>query len=123
MCQWASHKGATVLGTVGSDEKAEYAAAHGCAHPIVYPRDDFADKVRDITDGKGVNVVYDAIGKDTIEKGLTCLAERGRMVSYGVASGPIGPLDLRALRPLSGSVASGGPYLRQFRPVPSGTAT
>lgn len=108
LCQWASHKGATVLGTVGSDEKAEYAAAHGCTHPIVYTRDDFADKVREITDGKGVNVVYDAIGKDTFEKGLTCLAERGRMVSYGVASGPIGPVDLRVLRPLSGSVACGG---------------
>ena len=108
LCQWASHKGATVLGTVGSDEKAEYAAAHGCAHPIVYTRDDFADKVREITDGKGVDVVYDAIGKDTFEKGLTCLAERGRMVSYGVASGPIGPVDLRVLRPLSGSVACGG---------------
>lgn len=108
LCQWAAHKGATVIGTVGNDEKAEYAAEHGCAHPIVYTRDDFADRVRDITNGRGVEVVYDAIGKDTFEKGLTCLAERGRMVSYGVASGPIGPVDLRVLRPLSGSVVCGG---------------
>ena len=108
LCQWAKHKGATVLGTVGNDEKAEYAAAHGCDHPIVYTRDDFAEKTRDLTDGAGVDVVYDAIGRDTFEKGLTCLAERGRMVSYGQASGPIGPVDLRALRPLSASVACGG---------------
>ena len=88
LCQWAKHKGATVLGTVGNEEKAAYAAAHGCDHPIVYTQQDFADSVRDITGGKGVDVVYDAIGKDTFEKGLGCLAERGRMVSYGVASGP-----------------------------------
>jgi NADPH2:quinone reductase len=108
LCQWAKHKGATVLGTVGNDEKAAYAAEHGCDHPIVYTRDDFAEKVRAFTDGKGVDVVYDAIGKDTFEKGLGCLAERGRMVSYGVASGPFGPVDLRVLRPLSGSIACGG---------------
>lgn len=108
LCQWAKHIGATVLGTVGSDEKAEYAAAHGCDHPIVYTRDDFADKVKEFTDGRGADVVYDAIGKDTFEKGLGCIAERGRMVSYGVASGPIAPVDLRSLRPLSGSVACGG---------------
>ena len=108
LCQWAKHKGATVIGTVGNDEKATYAAAHGCDHPIVYTRDDFAEGVREITGGKGVDVVYDAIGKDTFEKGLGCIAERGRMVSYGVASGPIAPVDLRVLRPLSGSVACGG---------------
>ena len=108
LCQWAKHKGATVIGTVGNDEKAAYAAAHGCDHPIVYTRDDFAEGVREITGGKGVDVVYDAIGKDTFEKGLGCIAERGRMVSYGVASGPIAPVDLRVLRPLSGSVACGG---------------
>ena len=108
LCQWAKHKGATVLGTVGSDEKADYAAAYGCDHPIVYTRDDFAESVKEITAGRGVDVVYDAIGKDTFEKGLGCVAERGRMVSYGVASGPIGPVDLRVLRPQSGSIACGG---------------
>ena len=108
LCQWAKHQGATVIGTVGNDEQAAYAAAHGCDHPIVYTRDDFAEGVREITGGKGVDVVYDAIGKDTFEKGLGCIAERGRMVSYGVASGPIAPVDLRVLRPLSGSVACGG---------------
>lgn len=108
LCQWAKHIGATVLGTVGNDEKADYAVAHGCDHPIVYTRDDFAEKVMEITDGKGVDVVYDAIGKDTFEKGLGCVAERGRMVSYGVASGPIAPVDLRVLRPQSGSIACGG---------------
>ena len=108
LCQWAKHIGATVIGTVGNDEKADYAAAHGCDHPIVYTRDDFVEKVREITDGRGVDVVYDAIGKDTFEKGLGCIAERGRMVSYGVASGPIAPVDLRVLRPLSGSIACGG---------------
>lgn len=108
LCQWAQHIGATVLGTVGNDEKADYAVAHGCDHPIVYTRDDFAEKVKEITDGRGVDVVYDAIGKDTFEKGLGCVAERGRMVSYGVASGPIAPVDLRILRPQSGSIACGG---------------
>ena len=108
LCQWAKHIGATVLGTVGSDEKAAYAAAHGCDHPIVYSREDFVARVRDITGGRGVDVVYDAIGKDTFLKGLTCLAERGRMVSYGVASGPIEPVNLGVLRPLSASIACGG---------------
>ena len=108
LCQWAKHKGATVIGTVGNDKKAAFAAAHGCDHTIVYTRDDFAESVREITEGKGVDVVYDAIGKDTFEKGLGCIAERGRMVSYGVASGPIAPVDLRVLRPVSGSVACGG---------------
>lgn len=108
LCQWAKHIGATVLGTVGNDDKAAYAAAHGCDHPIVYTRDDFAGAVRKLTDGRGVDVVYDAIGKDTFEKGLTCLAERGRMVTYGQASGPIAPISLASLRPLSASIASGG---------------
>ena len=108
LCQWAKHKGATVLGTVGNDQKAAYAATHGCDYPIVYTRDDFAESVREITGGSGVDVVYDAIGKDTFEKGLGCVAERGRMVSYGVASGPIGRVDLRVLRPRSGSIACGG---------------
>ena len=108
LCQWASYKGATVIGTVGNDEKAEYALAHGCAHPIVYTRENFVEQVSKITDGQGVDVVYDAVGKDTFEKGLACISERGRMVSYGVASGPIEPVDLRVLRSRSASIACGG---------------
>ncbi|MEX2455085.1 MAG: quinone oxidoreductase [Rhodospirillaceae bacterium] len=108
LCQWAKHIGATVIGTVGSDEKGEYARAHGCDYPVNYMRDDFAAKVKEITGGRGVDVVYDAIGRTTFAKGLDCLAERGRMVSYGVASGPIEPVDLGVLRSRSASVAAGG---------------
>lgn len=112
LCQWAKHIGATVLGTVGSEEKVDLATAHGCDHPIIYTREDFAERVKTITGGRGVDVVYDAIGKDTFTKGLGCLAERGRMVSFGVASGPIGPVDINVLRLLSASIACGG--LRTF---------
>ncbi len=108
LCQWARHIGATVIGTVSTDEKAEYARAHGCDHPVNYVRDDFAEKVREITGGRGVDVVYDAIGKTTFAKGLDCLAERGRMVTYGVASGPIEPVNIGVLRPKSASIAAGG---------------
>lgn len=112
LCQWAKQIGATVIGTVGGEDKAELAAAHGCDQPILYRQDDFAERVKAITGGRGADVIYDAIGKDTFVKGFACLAERGRMVSYGVASGPIGPVDLNALRPLSASIACGG--LRTF---------
>lgn len=103
LCQWAKAKGVTVLGTVSTDEKAELARAHGCDHPIVYTRDDFAEAVMDLTGGNGVNAIYDAIGKDTFETGMTCLASRGRMVSYGQASGPVPPIDVGpyALKALS----------------------
>ena len=94
LCQWASHLGATVIGTVGSDEKAELAKANGCAHPIVYTRENFVDRVMEITDGKKVPVVYDSIGKDTWPLSLDCLAPTGLMVSFGQASGPIPPVDL-----------------------------
>lgn len=89
LCQWAAHLGATVIGTVGSDEKAELARAHGCHHTIVYTREDFTQRVRDLTAGKGVPVVYDSVGKATWEGSLDCLAPRGLMVSYGNASGPV----------------------------------
>ncbi|SVA85438.1 uncharacterized protein METZ01_LOCUS138292, partial [marine metagenome] len=85
-CQWASHLGATVIGTVGSDEKAGLAQAHGCTHTIVYSRDDFVEQVKDLTDGKGVDVVYDAVGKDTFEKGFDCLRPLGTMVLFGASS-------------------------------------
>ena len=96
-CQWARHIGATVIGTVGSEEKAALAKAHGCTHTILYREEDFHEKVMEITDGKGVPVVYDAIGKDTFEKSLDCLSPRGLMVSFGNSSGPVTGVDLGIL--------------------------
>ncbi|WP_321841055.1 quinone oxidoreductase family protein [Paraburkholderia bannensis] len=93
VCQWAKALGATVIGTVGSDEKAEVAKAHGCDYPIVYAREDFTARVREITGGAGVPVVYDSIGKDTYVKSLDCLAPLGMFVSFGNASGPLPPID------------------------------
>ncbi|MEX3951888.1 quinone oxidoreductase [Paraburkholderia sp. EG287B] len=93
VCQWAKALGATVIGTVGSDEKAAIAKAHGCDHPIVYTREDFTARVREITNGAGVPVVYDSIGKDTYTKSLDCLAPLGMFVSFGNASGPLPPID------------------------------
>jgi NADPH2:quinone reductase len=116
LCQWARHIGATVIGTVGSEDKAELAVAHGCDHPVLYSREDFTERVKEITDGKGADAILDAIGKDTFIKGLGCLAARGRMISYGVASGPIGPVDINVLRPLSASITCGG--LRTFTKDP-----
>jgi NADPH:quinone reductase len=92
-CQWAKHLGATVIGTVGSDEKAEIARAHGCDHPIVYTREDFVARVREITDGEGVAAVYDSVGKDTFMGSLDCLRPRGMMVTFGNASGPVPPFE------------------------------
>ena len=94
-CQWAKALGATVIGTVGSDAKAELARAHGCAHTIVYTRENFVERVREITGGKGVPVVYDSIGKDTFPASLDCLAPRGLWVLFGAASGPVPPFDMR----------------------------
>ena len=96
-CQWLKALGATVIGTVGSDAKAELARAHGCDHTIVYTRENFTERVREITGGKGVPVVYDGIGKDTFNGSLDCLAPRGMMVSYGNASGPVPPFDISVL--------------------------
>lgn len=96
-CQWAKHLGATVIGTVGSDEKAELARAHGCDHPVVYTRENLVERVREITDGAGVPVVYDSVGADTYSASLDCLAPLGMMVSFGNASGPapaVNPGDL-----------------------------
>ena len=92
VCQWAKALGATVIGTVGSDEKAEIARAHGCDHPIVYTRQDFAAEVDRITGGAKLPVVYDSVGKDTFLKSLDCLAPRGLMVTFGNASGPVDPV-------------------------------
>ncbi|WP_321918499.1 quinone oxidoreductase family protein [Burkholderia cepacia] len=93
VCQWAKALGATVIGTVGSDEKAELAKAHGCDHPIVYTRENFTQRVKEITNGAGVPVVYDSIGKDTYIGSLDCLAPLGYFVSFGNASGPLPAID------------------------------
>jgi NADPH2:quinone reductase len=93
-CQWAKALGATVIGTVGSDAKAELAKAHGCDHPIVYTREDFVERVKELTNGQKVPVVYDSIGKDTFFKSLDCIRPHGLLVLFGQASGPIGPVDL-----------------------------
>ena len=98
-CQWAKAIGATVIGTVGNDEKAELAKAHGCDHPIVYTRQDFVDRVKRITKGAGVPVVYDSVGKDTFMDGLDCLSPFGYMANFGSASGPPEPLNLGLLAP------------------------
>ena len=92
-CQWLKQLGATVIGTVGSEQKAELARAHGCDHPIVYTKENFVERVREITNGKGVPVVYDSVGKDTFYKSLDCLQRYGTMVLFGQASGPVDPLD------------------------------
>ncbi len=93
VCQWAKHLGATVIGTVGSEEKADLAKAHGCDHPILYKSEDFVARVREITNGEGVPVVYDSVGKDTFLKSLDCLRPLGMMVSFGQSSGKVEPLD------------------------------
>ncbi|HET6757567.1 MAG TPA: quinone oxidoreductase [Burkholderiales bacterium] len=93
VCQWAKHLGATVIGTVGSDEKTALAKAHGCDHPIVYTREDFVARVNEITNGEKVAVVYDSVGKDTFMKSLDCLKPLGMMVSFGQSSGPVAAFD------------------------------
>ena len=97
LSQWAKHLGATVIGTVGSDEKAKIAAAHGCAHTINYSREDFVARVNEITGGKKVPVVYDSVGQTTFMKSLDCLQPRGLMVSFGQASGVVPPFSINIL--------------------------
>lgn len=94
LCQWARHLGATVIGTVGSEEKARVARANGCAFPILYRRDDFVEAVMEITGGRGCDVIYDAVGGDNLARSFEALAVRGHLVSYGQASGPIPPQDV-----------------------------
>ena len=96
-CQWAKHLGATVIGTVSSDEKAERARAAGCDHAIVYTRENFTERVREITGGAGVPVVYDGVGRDTFAGSLDCLRTRGMLVSFGQSSGTIDPFDIGVL--------------------------
>ncbi len=92
-CQWARHLGATVIGTVGNDEKAELARAHGCHHVIVYSRENFVQRVKEITGGEGVAVVYDSVGKDVFMDSLDCLRPLGMMVTFGNASGPVPAIE------------------------------
>jgi NADPH2:quinone reductase len=97
-CQWAKALGATVIGTVGSDEKAALAKAHGCDHPIVYTRENFPARVKEITGGKGVPVVYDSVGKDTFMGSLDCLQPFGLLAVFGAASGAVPPFDINLLQ-------------------------
>ena len=96
-CQWARALGVTMIGTVGSDEKAALAKENGCVHVINYNKENFVERVKEITDGKGVPVVYDSIGQDTFFGSLDCLAPLGMMVSFGSASGPVLPFGLNEL--------------------------
>ena len=97
VCQWARHLGATVIGTVGSEQKAEIARKNGCDHPILYTDEDFATRTRDLTDGAGVDVVYDSVGQATFMQSLDCLRPLGMMVSFGQSSGSVPPVDLGVL--------------------------
>jgi NADPH:quinone reductase len=96
-CQWARALGVTMIGTVGSDAKAALAKANGCTHTIVYTRENFVDRVKVLTGGKGVPVVYDGIGKDTFPASLDCISPRGMWVNFGSASGSIPAFDILLL--------------------------
>ena len=97
MCQWAKALGVTVIGTVGTEEKAELAAAHGCDHPIVYSKQNFVAEVERLTDGEKLPVVYDSVGRDTFLRSLDYLRPRGVMVSFGQSSGAIEPINVGVL--------------------------
>jgi NADPH2:quinone reductase len=92
-CQWAKYLGATVIGTVGSQEKAALAKAHGCDYPLLYRDSDWVAQVREITSGEGVAAVYDSVGRDTFCKSLDCLRPLGILISFGQSSGPVDPID------------------------------
>ena len=108
LCQWAKKLGARVLGTISTKEKEYIAKENGCDHTINYVKDDFVKKVLEITNNKGADVIYDSVGKNTFQKGITCLAPKGRLVSFGISSGPIEPININQLRSFSGSIATGG---------------
>jgi NADPH2:quinone reductase len=97
LCQWAKHLGVTVIGCVGSQEKADLATANGCDHPIFYREENIVERVRKLTDGEGVPVVYDGIGQQTFEASLDCLRPFGTMVTYGNITGKVQPFDLNIL--------------------------
>jgi NADPH2:quinone reductase len=112
-CQWLKKLGVTVIGTVGSEEKAKLAKAHGCKHVINYSTENFVERVKEITKGKKVPVVYDSVGKSTWEGSLDCLQPRGLMVTFGNASGPVAPLNLGIL-PAKGSLYVTRPTLNTY---------
>jgi NADPH:quinone reductase len=111
--QWAALLGIRVIGSVSTEEKAEIAEAHGCAHTIVYTREDIATRVREITDGRGVPVVFDSVGAKTFHASLDSLARRGLLVCFGTASGPIPPIDAMQLA-IKGSVFVTRPALADY---------
>ena len=115
LCQWCKALGATVIGTAGSAEKAGLAREHGCDHVILYKEEDFVARVRGITGGEGVPVVFDGVGKATFDGSMECLARFGRMITFGNASGPVPPLDLLRLSAKGISVArpSLKPYIER----------
>lgn len=113
LCQWARHLGATVIGTAGSAEKAELAAAHGCRHPLLYREEDWVARTRELTGGRGVRVVYDAVGAATFQGSLDCLARLGTMVSFGNASGPPPPIEVLELA-RRGSLTLSRPSLMDY---------
>jgi NADPH2:quinone reductase len=117
-CQWAKHLGAVVIGTVGSDEKANLARANGCDQTIVYSREDFVARVREITDGRGVAVVYDSVGASTFMGSLDCLRPMGMMVSFGNASGPVPSFEPSILA-AKGSLFLTRPTLMTYTADPS----
>ena len=105
LCQWAGHLGANVIGTVGSQKKVAFAIAAGCSHVILYREEDFVNSVRQITGGEGVQVAYDAVGKDTFFGSLECLAPCGHLANFGQASGPVPPFEVSRLFPKSNSLS------------------
>jgi NADPH:quinone reductase len=104
LCQWASHLGATVIGTVGSSEKADLARKCGCAHTILYREEDFLARTKEITGGRGVDVAYDSVGRDTFAGSLAALALRGHLVNFGQSSGSVEPFPVSALSARSNSL-------------------
>lgn len=123
LCQWAKHLGVTVIGTVGNDDKAALAKSKGCDEVIVYTREDFVERVRQITHGRGVRVVYDSVGKDTFQGSLDCLQPRGMLVMFGQSSGMVPPFDLTSLsvkgslyltRPTLATYAANGEVMRKM---------
>jgi len=113
LCQWANHLGATVIGTVGSKEKAELAKANGCHHTILYRNEDFVAKVKEITSGKMCDAVYDGVGKDTFPSSLDCLHPLGYFVSFGSASGQIDGFNINLLQ-TKGSLFATRPTLNHY---------
>lgn len=118
MSQWARHLGARVIGVVSSDAKAELARENGCHHVLVGSRENVADRVRALTGGEGVPVVFDSVGKDTFETSLKCLRPRGTLVQFGTSSGPVPPFDLFVLNKMGSLTITSGAFAWFFRSRP-----